>query len=360
MDKHKIKIHKHREYRKPPKVSLILLDWEVREYFQALHWLEKQDIKREDYELIWVELYNRTPDIVLEKADTVITCGYTGRYHKHVAYNAGLLQARGDLITIVDSDAVFPENFISSILSNFDDDKGGFRPLVLMHYEARTNIEFPGNDQLKSLEQIKNFPWQKLWENVGACMTVRKVDAINFGGFDEHKNLRGFYCGPYDLGWRMINAGIHEKWEDPDTCLIWHFAHPAPHSSAYNIPDKNNKKSDPHNLHLTGHAFVSVESFSSGRLLPKKENSAVHSRRMSSRRIGSVLEARYANLCSNKGFSRFTTSKVYLINRLESIGHKINAPDSTIHKLICKCGLEKSIPLITNLYKKMMNKMLNN
>ncbi|MCP3965890.1 MAG: glycosyltransferase [Lentisphaerae bacterium] len=360
MDKHNIKIYKQLTHSASPKVSIILLDWEVREYFQALHWLEKQSIKRSDYELIWVEVHNRTPDIVLEKADTVITCGYSGRYHKHVAYNAGLLEAKGDLITIVDSDAVFPENFVSSILENFQEKEGHYRPLVLMHYEARTHIEFPGNEQMKSMGQVKTYPWKELWENVGACMTVRKSDAINFGGFDEHKKLRGFYCGPYDLGWRMMNAGIPEKWEDSDKCIIWHFAHPAPQNSAFNIPDKENKKNDYYNIHVAGHAFLSVEAFSTGRLLPLLENPAIHNRRMNGRQIGSELEKKYCNLCSEKGFSTISILKIYAMNKIESIGHSIISSNSFLYKSLCFCGLKKKIPYFTELYKKFRDKIIKN
>ena len=41
-------------------------------------------------------------------------------------------------------------------------------------------------------------------------MTVRKADAIRFGGFDEHADYRGYLCGPYELGWRLVNAGLPE------------------------------------------------------------------------------------------------------------------------------------------------------
>lgn len=37
------------------KVSVILLDWSVREHFQALHFLKTQNVPRSQYELIWVK-----------------------------------------------------------------------------------------------------------------------------------------------------------------------------------------------------------------------------------------------------------------------------------------------------------------
>lgn len=348
--KNKIIVHKRRKFTKPPKVSLILLDWSVREHFQALYWMQKQDVKREDYELIWVEVHDKVADYAMEHADTVITCGYPGRYHKHVAYNTGVLEAQGDLVCVLDSDAVFPENFISSILDNFETGDREYKPLVLMHYEARTNIEYPGNENIKSIDEVKSYPWKELWENVGACMTVRRADAINFGGFDEHKSLRGFYCGPYDLGWRMINAGIPEIWEKPEKCVIWHFAHPAPHSSANNIPDKKNKKNDYYNLHLAGHALVSVESFSSGRLLPLKENKYIHKMRMKGRRIGSELEKEYSELCSASGFSKKRKIIIYFLNKIEMFGHKMSV----------YFDLPNRFPKLINFYRRCRRAAVNN
>ena len=60
-------IHKVNERSFSPKVSIILLDWECRERFHSLDWLNKQDVSRELYELIWIELYNRVVPEVMEK-----------------------------------------------------------------------------------------------------------------------------------------------------------------------------------------------------------------------------------------------------------------------------------------------------
>ena len=103
------------------KLSVILLDWSVREYFQALHFLQKQSVPRDWYELIWVELYSYDciPEIVQQTADQVIFCRQKGVYEKHKGYNAGLLAAKGELVCICDSDAVFPYDFVEKILHFF-------------------------------------------------------------------------------------------------------------------------------------------------------------------------------------------------------------------------------------------------
>src|SRR5579883_3376326 len=45
-----------------PVVSLILLDWNCRESFHALDYLARQDVPRDDYEIIWIEFYDRRAD----------------------------------------------------------------------------------------------------------------------------------------------------------------------------------------------------------------------------------------------------------------------------------------------------------
>lgn len=278
---------------KEPKVSVILLDWSCRESYFSLDWLNKQDIDRSCYELIWVELYSMVKEEVISKVDTVIECNQKGIYHKHKGYNAGLLQAKGDIITICDSDALFPPDFIASIISSFKEAWDRHENLVLMHYEWRTASRYP-NKGLANIEQLKNFTWDSLWSNVGACMSVMKEDAVRFGGFDEHRSFRGYFCGPYDLGWRLINAGFREHWHDKKTAL-WHFSHPNP------CGEREEKISfklwrEIKNSHIEGHALSAVTAFAKGKILPIKENKTIFKLRKASRAIATDLEKKYSIL----------------------------------------------------------------
>jgi hypothetical protein len=289
-------IHKANARPSPPTVSVILLDWSCRESLHALQWLAHQTVPRETYELIWIELYARVLPEALDKADTVITCKQTGIYHKHVGYNVGTLHARGEIITVCDSDAVFPPDFVESILQAFTPPHAP----VLMHYEYRTRESYPAN--LREINQLHQFKWAELWPNVGACMSVRKADAIRFGGFDEHPSFRGYLCGPYDLGWRLINAGRPEVWHPPSVAL-WHFAHPDPPASFGQSFSWKRWREIAH-PHVEFHALTAVEAFATGRLLPLKENPEIHKLRMADRQIGSPLEKRFATMTDAHGFSK--------------------------------------------------------
>ena len=294
----------HRQNSRPvaPVVSIVLLDWSCRERFDTLRWLNQQQVPRESYELIWVELYDRVVPQALNQADVVLTCGQRGRYHKHAGYNAGLLAARGQIITVSDSDAVFPPTIVRSVIDSFHlSGTTAPQPLVLMHYQWRTRALYPPH--LERIEELAQFQWVKLWPNVGACMSVRATDAIRFGGFDEDASYRGYFCGPYDLGWRLVNAGIPERWHDPAVAL-WHFAHPDPIASFGQRFSWKRWREVTH-PHLDGHALTAVTRFASGQVLPLQEHPEIHQRRLALRQIGTPYEEQYATWPALSRTTRF-------------------------------------------------------
>ncbi len=304
-----VKIHKQLDRSVMPLVTVLLLDWSVRERFHALDWLEKQNVDRDLYELMWVEIYDRVVPEVIEKVDTYITCGMKGLYNKHIGYNVGLLHAQGKVLNICDSDAVFPPDFIESIIKSFNlHNSDEPESIILMHYEWRTGSFYP--DGMSNLEDLKKYKWLDLWANVGACASIKRHDAIRFGGFDEHPSYRGYMCGVYDLVWRMVNAGIPEIWHS-DEVALWHFAHPDPVAS---FGQKFSRKlfKEITYPHLQGHALKAVEAFSTGRILPLQENPDVFKLRMSSRRIGTAFEEKYAWITNGKKFTLKDILNLYL------------------------------------------------
>jgi hypothetical protein len=125
---------------------------------------------------------------------------------------------------------------------------------------------------------------------------------LRFGGFDEHESYRGYLCGPYDLGWRLVNAGIPEVWHD-ESVALWHFAHPDPMRSFGGTFSRKGWREITY-PHVDSHALKAVEAFSTGRVLPLRENPEVHALRMSQRKIGTEYEKRYSAMTGVDGFSR--------------------------------------------------------
>ncbi len=79
-----------------PRLSLNPLGWGCCELFSTLDWPCQQNVPKDQYELIWMELYDRVIDEVMEKAAAFLTCNQHGIYHNHIGYNVGVLQAQGE------------------------------------------------------------------------------------------------------------------------------------------------------------------------------------------------------------------------------------------------------------------------
>src|SRR5262245_50261502 len=127
------------------KLSIILLDWGVRESFHSLHYLNQQKAPRESYELIWLEFYEHQPAKLREMVfrdgsptlpsplggeglgvrgpllEQWLVAGYPREYifNKHRLYNLGFLLAQGEYCVICDSDAIFTPNFVAKMLDAF-------------------------------------------------------------------------------------------------------------------------------------------------------------------------------------------------------------------------------------------------
>lgn len=225
---------------KGPKVSVILLDWGVRESFHSLHYLNRQTAPRDSYELIWVEFYDHEPAALREMAlDRWVVLGHTPDtiYHKHRMYNVGVVASRGEVCVICDSDAIFRPTFIESIVKAFRQSPG-----VVLHIDQVRNYSqrlYPFN--YPTIEDVLGegcYNWRGTgttgvlteedrihWANMGACLAARRDDVVAVGGSDEHLDYLGYACGPYDLTFRLNNhKGRPEVWSRGE--YIYHTWHP--------------------------------------------------------------------------------------------------------------------------------------
>jgi hypothetical protein len=266
-------------------LTVILIDWHVRESFHSLHYLNAQALPRDEYELIWLEYYQHRPRQLRHLAlpggrhgpllDKWLVAGYPDDclYHKHRLYNLGLLLASGDHVVVCDSDAIYTPRFLDKIVQAFDDN-----PRRAVHVDQVRNVRrsyYPFN--YPSVAQVlgrgvRNWrghttagllPQADMFHacNYGACLAVPRRALCDIGGSDEDPGYLGYICGPYEMTWRLINHGYEETWlRDEFSYHVWH-----PNASG-----GNTEYHGPHDgSYVSSHA---LESRALGRVLPLVEN----------------------------------------------------------------------------------------
>ncbi len=244
--------------RAKPRISVILIDWGVRESFHSLDYLNRQTANRDDYELIWLEFYDRRPDALRHMVqsfnpeptatdgvnksapilDKWIVLGYPNDYifHKHRLYNIGILAAQGDICVICDSDAIFRPTFIDKLIDAFAE-----TPNAVIHLDEVRNVNqafypfnYPSIDDILGPGCINwrngttlgldDSPDMLHHANYGACMAAWRKDLLAIGGADEHLDYLGYVCGPYDMTMRLLNYGREERWLRDE--YLYHSWHP--------------------------------------------------------------------------------------------------------------------------------------
>jgi hypothetical protein len=275
------------------KLSIILLDWGARESFHSLRYLNEQTVDRSRYELIWIEFFDHQPAALLDAVrsseeagqpllDKLVVMNHPRDFlfHKHRMYNLGIVLSEGEICVICDSDAMFAPTFIERVLEAFESE-----PHPVLHVDEVRSISrdfYPFNYPTFEKLLVSECPnWtgrttfglanskDMLHEaNYGACFAARRDDIIRIGGADEHLDYLGYICGPYELTFRLVNAGCRERWLHDE--FLYHTWHPG--ESGINIDYQG--PSD--GLGISSRALEARES---GRIEPGVENGAIRALR---------------------------------------------------------------------------------
>ena len=263
-----------------PRLSLILLDWGVRESLHVLHYLKHQTIPREAFEVLLIEYYDTVskPAENFESAiDTWVLLEMPSDcyYHKHLMYNVGTVLSKGEILMFADSDAMVRPTFVETVLKAFDHD-----PLIVYHMDEFRNVRrdfYPFN--YPSFEEVVgdgcsnnvNGKTKGILDeidpmharNYGACMCGWRKDIIGIGGADEDLTYLGHICGPYDMTFRLMNFGRRLVWEADE--YLYHTWHPGSDGVANYLGPHDGR-----NMSTT--AF---QALCSGRLRPLVENEVI-------------------------------------------------------------------------------------
>jgi hypothetical protein len=99
-------------------------------------------------------------------------------------------------------------------------------------------------------------------------MAARREDLIAIGGADEHIDYLGHICGPYEMTFRLVNAGKRELWHPSE--FLYHVWHPGQ-------AGENNYVGPHDGRHMSSRA---LQVRFSGRVLPFVENEAIRQLRL--------------------------------------------------------------------------------
>jgi hypothetical protein len=305
-----------------PQLSIVLLDWSCRESFHILDYLQKQTIPRTQYEVIWIEYYDRRAsqiEQILRNSRTfskapVVDCWATmgvpneTYYHKHLMYNLGIILSRGMIVAICDSDAIVRETFVERIIGAFESDSD-----IVLHLDQARNSDkrfYPFN--YPTVEDVigggcinwHNGKTTGLWDtediihtrNYGACMAARREDLIAIGGADEHIDYLGHICGPYEMTFRLVNAGKRELWHPSE--FLYHVWHPGQ-------AGENNYVGPHDGRHVSS---MALRAKYMGRILPFVENEAIRKLRLENSQ--GTLEQSLADLLSEERLQSWSIENV--------------------------------------------------
>lgn len=294
-----------RQPRARARVSLILLDWGVRESPHIIHYLRNQTVDSQDFEVIYIEFYNREFDSLRRYEDRVdiwvaLEMPRELYYAKHLMYNAGIVLANGNIVVICDVDALVRPTFVERIIRAFEEDEN-----IVLHLDQFRSMRrdfypfnFPSVDEVIGEGCINNAGGVTTGihdtrdvihtRNYGACFCARRADVIVAGGADMHIDYVGHICGPYDLTFRLRNMGRRVVWAEDE--FMYHTWHPG--------TDGIENYLGPHD----GRNFstTSMDFLASGAIAPLSENPAIRRLRASSTNDSSsaiveLIESKYLN-----------------------------------------------------------------
>lgn len=285
------------------RVSIVLIDWSVRESFHTVESLQRQTAARASYELIWVERHgHRAPEIAEHtrrgEVDRWVVLDHSHpRWTKHEVYNAGALAASGDVLVFADSDVLYSPTFVERVRAFFASHDRAFLHLdrvnnqntALWPFGRRSWDEVMQTPGLQNYDDrhrcsrvlapdfpVTPYPARIFERNYGACLCVRSQDFFDHGGFDEHEGFGVVNCGPYDLSWRLRNAGFDEHWLREEFLL--HPYHPWWRPEHAWTP------------HVRMYASLSVKHLFDGVTMPIEESPSIRARR-TARRVRAACDA---------------------------------------------------------------------
>jgi hypothetical protein len=211
------------------KISVIMVDGGFREQILGVEYFLKQDFSPREYEILWVDFYDKAhPQLKNYPQVKVITLDKKGLYHSSYCFNAGIKEARGEILVIPDADVMVEEDFLTTVYKEHCK-----TPELVMYFHRliQGQKDFKSHDlTFQYIKQTCKLPLSNP-ENYGGCLTVRKKWLEEIGGYELHRAFAsGAHANGKDVYTRLKNLGLCVKWHPhkflyhpwhPGTSYVW-------------------------------------------------------------------------------------------------------------------------------------------
>jgi hypothetical protein len=203
------------------KISVVMVDGSFRENVFGAECFSKQDFPKEDYEVFWVEFYEKAHPEVYKQDHVQVICLDNPEdtvYHSSFCFNEGIRRAQGEIIVIPDADQIVRTDFLTKVWDLHR--KYDRLALYGYRYDEMEQGELNSYDlsELEAKCKLKNPT------NYGGCLSVRKkwLEAIN--GYEQHPVMgTGFHANGLDIYTRFKNLGLAVEWShDLKLYHPWH------------------------------------------------------------------------------------------------------------------------------------------
>jgi len=205
-----------------PAISVVMVDGGFRESFHALDYFSRQTLPDEDYEILWVDYTDRVAPEVAEREAVRTFC--LGRHDEPqrlgMAYNRGILEARGEILVIPDGDIACDPGLLQAVRREHEacDD-------LVLYVLRLGQPEIHAKEQW-DLDYLKATCSIKHTYNFGGCTTVRRRWMLEMNGYEQLPFFAGYHYLGGDNYIRFKNRGLKVKWH-PEL-RVYHPWHPLP------------------------------------------------------------------------------------------------------------------------------------
>ena len=188
-----------------------MIDGGFREQIFGAEYFCKQDFPANEYEIIWVEFYNKThPGLKKYPGIKVKALNNDGVYHSSYCFNHGIKEAKGDILVIPDADVMVEKDFLSTV---YEEHRKNHELVIYFYRFCQENKFFNYNDlSFEFIKQTSKFLESNI-DNYGGCLSVRKKWLLKIGGYEQHRAFAtGNHGNGKDVYTRLKNLGLYVKW----------------------------------------------------------------------------------------------------------------------------------------------------